>query len=79
MALSSATRGRVFALARAGYLPAALARLNGRGAPHWALVAGEAVGCLAIITGATSTTGQVIRLLVLGAVVMYSISMLSLF
>ncbi|GAB3639195.1 ethanolamine permease [Hymenobacter arcticus] len=67
---------QVFALARAGYLPAALARLNGRGAPHWALVAGGAVGCLAIATG---TTDQVIILSVLGAVVMYSISMLSLF
>lgn len=67
---------QVFALARAGYLPAALARVNGRGAPHWALVAGGAVGCLALLTG---TTDQVIILSVLGAVVMYALSLLSLF
>jgi len=67
---------QVFALARAGYLPAALARVNGRGAPHWALVAGGAVGGLALLTG---TTDQVIILSVLGAVVMYALSLLSLF
>lgn len=67
---------QVFVLARAGYLPAALARVNGRGAPHWALVAGGAVGCLALLTG---TTDQVIILSVLGAVVMYALSLLSLF
>ncbi|MGI4741742.1 MAG: ethanolamine permease [Janthinobacterium lividum] len=67
---------QVFALARAGYLPTPLARLNGRGAPHWALVAGGAVGCLALVTG---TTDQVIILSVLGAVVMYAVSLLSLF
>ncbi len=67
---------QVFALARAGYLPTPLARLNSRGAPHWALVAGGAVGCLALVTG---TTDQVIILSVLGAVVMYSLSLLSLF
>ncbi|MDO7885522.1 ethanolamine permease [Hymenobacter cheonanensis] len=67
---------QLFALARAGYLPAALARLNGRGAPHWALVAGAGVGGLAIITG---TTDQVITLAVLGAVVLYALSLLSLF
>ncbi len=67
---------QVFALARAGYLPTPLARVNGRGAPHWALVAGGAVGCLALLTG---TTDQVIILAVLGAVVMYAVSLLSLF
>ncbi|TDN38487.1 ethanolamine permease [Hymenobacter sp. UV11] len=67
---------QLFALARAGYLPTPLARVNGRGAPHWALVAGGAVGCVALLTG---TTDQVIILAVLGAVVMYAISLLSLF
>ena len=67
---------QVFALARGGYLPSVLARLNGRQAPHWALVAGGAVGCLALCTG---TTDQVIILSVLGAVVMYLMSLLSLF
>ena len=67
---------QVFALARAGYLPAFLARLNGRQTPHWALVAGGAVGVGALLTG---TTGQVITLSVLGALVMYVMSLLSLF
>ena len=67
---------QVFALARAGYLPAVLARLNGRQTPHWALVAGGAVGMLALLTG---TTAQVITLSVLGALVMYVVSLVSLF
>jgi len=67
---------QVFALARGGYLPAFLARLNGRQTPHWALVAGGTVGGLALLTG---TTDQVIILSVLGALVMYVMSLLSLF
>ncbi|WP_210517895.1 ethanolamine permease [Hymenobacter terricola] len=67
---------QVFALARGGYLPGFLARLNGRQTPHWALVAGGAVGVLALLTG---TTDQVIILSVLGALVMYIVSLLSLF
>jgi ethanolamine permease len=67
---------QVFALARGGYLPGFLARLNGRGAPHWALVAGGGVGLLALFTG---TTAQVIILSVLGALVMYIVSLVSLF
>ena len=67
---------QIFALARAGYLPSFLARLNGRQTPHWALVAGGAVGVLALLTG---TTAQVIILSVLGALVMYVVSLLSLF
>jgi ethanolamine permease len=67
---------QVFALARSGYLPGFLARLNGRGAPHWALVAGGAVGVAAVAYGRTD---QVIILSVLGALVMYGVSLLSLF
>ena len=67
---------QVFALARGGYLPGFLARLNGRQTPHWALVTGGAVGCLALLTG---TTDQVIIFSVLGALVMYVLSLLSLF
>ena len=67
---------QLFALARGGYLPGFLARLNGRQTPHWALVAGGAVGCAALCTG---TTDQVIILSVLGAVVMYTMSLFSLF
>jgi len=67
---------QIFALARSGYLPSSLAQLNGRQTPHWALVAGGVVGCLALLTG---TTDQVIILSVFGAVVMYLMSLLSLF
>jgi len=67
---------QLFALARAGYLPTALARLNGRGAPHGALVAGAAVGVAALLTGHTD---QLIVLAVLGALVMYAVSLVSLF
>ena len=67
---------QIFALARSGYLPGALARLNGRQTPHWALLSGGAVGGVALLTG---TTDQVIILSVLGAVVMYIVSLVSLF
>ncbi|MCB2377115.1 ethanolamine permease [Hymenobacter sp. BT635] len=68
---------QVFALARSGYLPGMLARVNSRfRTPHWALAAGGGVGAVALLTG---TTAQVITLSVLGAVVMYAISLLSLF
>ncbi|MCC9136913.1 ethanolamine permease [Pontibacter silvestris] len=68
---------QVYALARSGYLPAFLSKVNERfRTPHWALVAGGAVGCFALVTG---TTDQVIILSVLGAVVMYIMSLLSLF
>jgi ethanolamine permease len=67
---------QLFALARAGYLPGALARLNGRGAPQGALVAGAGVGVAALLTGHTD---QLIILAVLGALVMYAVSLVSLF
>lgn len=66
---------QVFALARAGYLPAALASLNQRGAPVGALAAGAGVGIIALLTG---TTDQVITLSVLGALLLYVLSMASL-
>jgi ethanolamine permease len=68
---------QVYALARSGYLPGFLARVNTRfRTPHWALAAGGGVGVLALTTG---TTNQVIILSVLGAVVMYLLSLMSLF
>ena len=68
---------QLFALARAGYLPRWLAAVHPRfQTPHWALAAGAGVGVLALLTG---TTDQVIVLSVLGAVVMYIVSMVSLF
>ncbi len=68
---------QIFALARAGYLPHFLSTVNPKfQTPHWALIAGGAAGCLALVTG---TTNQLIVLSVLGAVVMYIISLISLF
>ncbi|SNR28956.1 ethanolamine permease [Hymenobacter mucosus] len=68
---------QVFALARSGYLPGFLAQVNPRfRTPHWALAAGGLIGAGALLTG---TTAQVIILSVLGAVVMYGMSLLSLF
>ncbi|MBC7920071.1 MAG: ethanolamine permease [Ferruginibacter sp.] len=67
---------QVFALARSGYLPGFLSRVNRRRTPHWALIAGGLVGFVALLTGRTD---QVIILSVLGAVTMYVISMGSLF
>ncbi|MBL3656061.1 ethanolamine permease [Fulvivirga sediminis] len=68
---------QLFALARAGYLPSFLGKVNQKfRTPHWALVAGGVVGCLALLSG---TTDQVIIMSVLGALVMYVISMVSLF
>lgn len=68
---------QVFALAREGYLPSFLATVNKKfQTPHWALLAGGLVGCAALSLG---TTDQIIILAALGAVVMYILSMLSLF
>jgi ethanolamine permease len=67
---------QVYALARAGYLPKFLAQVNQRfQTPHWALIVGGLVGFIAIFSG---TTDQIIILSVLGGVVMYASSMLSL-
>lgn len=68
---------QIFALSRAGYLPSFLSQVNSKfQTPHWALIAGGVVGCLALSLG---TTDQIIILAALGAVVMYIISMVALF
>ena len=68
---------QLFALSRAGYLPGFMAQVNKKfRTPHWALIGGGVVGCVALLTG---TTDQVIIMSVLGAVLMYIISMISLF
>jgi len=68
---------QLFAMARSGYLPRGLAKVNHRfKTPHWSVVAGGLVSFIALLTG---TTSQVIILSVLGAVVMYLMSMVSLF
>jgi ethanolamine permease len=72
-----ASSRQVYAMARSGYLPGGLSKLNSRfKTPHWALIAGGAVSFLALFTG---TTSSIIILSVLGAIVMYMMSMISLF
>jgi ethanolamine permease len=68
---------QLFAMARSGFLPPVLAQVNKRfQTPHWALITGGAIGILALYSG---TTDKLIILSGLGAVVMYIISILSLF
>lgn len=68
---------QIFALARGGYLPNFLSAVNERfRTPHWALILGGIVGILTLFTG---TTDKIIILSALGAVILYMISMISLF
>jgi len=68
---------QLFAMARSGYLPVFLSAVNKKfNTPHWAIIIGGVVGCIAILTG---TTDQILVLSVLGAVLMYMMSMISLF
>ncbi|MBS1156104.1 MAG: amino acid permease-associated protein [Proteobacteria bacterium] len=77
---------QIFALARAGYLPPFLAAVHPRfKTPHRAILAGGIVGIAAIfsdelikISGMT-LTANIVTMSVFGAIVMYIISMLSLF
>ncbi|MCW0315090.1 putative amino acid permease YhdG [Pantoea ananatis] len=73
-----------FALAREGYLPPALAKLSRFNTPHRAILAGGVVGILAIFSDGISFQGMsltaaMITMSVFGAIVMYIMSMLSLF
>jgi ethanolamine permease len=74
-----------FALARAGFLPPALARLSRFQTPHRAILAGGIVGIAAIFSDGLinlqgmSLTAAMITMSVFGAIVMYIISMLALF
>lgn len=68
---------QIYALAREGYLPSFLASVNSRfQTPHWALISGGALGLIALLLGRTD---DVIILSVLGAMLMYITSMVSLF
>jgi ethanolamine permease len=68
---------QLFALARSGYLPSFMAALSPkRQAPHWSLIVGGLLGIIALYLGKTD---QLVILSVLGAVVMYILSMISLF
>lgn len=67
---------QIFALSRSGFLPKIFSTVNARfRTPHWALILGAVIGLISLFTG---TTLIVITISALGAVVMYSISMISL-
>jgi ethanolamine permease len=77
---------QIFALSRAGYLPEVLGRIHPRlGTPHVAILAGGAVGIAAIFSdeigtfGGQSLTANIVSMSVFGAIVMYVLSMASLF
>ena len=77
---------QIFALARAGYLPRGFAVLSPRfHTPHRALLAGGVVGVAAIFSdrwvrfGGQPLTASIVTLAVLGANVMYLVSMAALF
>jgi len=77
---------QIFALARAGYLPPCFATLSPRfDTPHRALLAGGVVGVVAICSdqwvsfGGQTLTASIVTLAVLGAIVMYLVSMAALF
>jgi len=72
-----ASSRQVFAMARSGYLPRFLSTLSHKfKTPHWALLAGGIISAIALYTG---TTGQIVIISVMGAVLMYMLSMISLF
>jgi len=72
-----ASSRQVFAMARSGYLPKPLAQVSHRfKTPHWAIIIGGVISFTALFTG---TTDQILILSVLGAIVMYLMSMASLF
>lgn len=77
---------QIFALARAGYMPTYFSAVHPKfKTPHRAIVAGGVVGVAAIFSdnlvtfGGQTLTANLITMAVFGAIVMYIISMLSLF
>ena len=72
-----ASSRQVFAMARSGYMPRFLAVINNKfKTPHWAIIAGGVISFIALYTG---TTNQIVVISVMGAVLMYMMSMISLF
>jgi len=72
-----ASSRQVFSMARSGYMPRFLSNVSNRfKTPHWAIIGGGVVSFIALYTG---TTGQVVVISVMGAVLMYVMSMVSLF
>lgn len=77
---------QIYALARAGFLPGSLGAVHARfKTPHRAIVAGSVVGLLAIFSdewlqfGGQTLTANIVTMSVFGAIVMYIVSMASLF
>ncbi|KUI99232.1 ethanolamine permease [Vibrio sp. MEBiC08052] len=74
-----------FALARAGYMPAGLAKLSAFKTPQRAIITGGVIGIIAIFSDGVinlqgmGLTAAMITMAVFGAIVMYIMSMLSLF
>lgn len=77
---------QIFALARAGYLPSFLGKVHSRfGTPYLAIISGGVIGIAAIYSdswisiGGQPLTANIVTMSVLGALVMYIVSMLALF
>jgi len=73
---------QIFALARAGFLPASLSQVHKQfKTPHWALLAGGVVGVVSVLFEliVPGVTASLITMSAMGAVLMYLISMASLF
>jgi ethanolamine permease len=77
---------QIFALSRAGFLPPALGKIHPtRHTPHIAILAGGVVGIAAIFSdelikiGGQTLTANIVTMSVFGAIVMYIMSMASLF
>ncbi|MEM7181331.1 MAG: ethanolamine permease [Spirochaetota bacterium] len=68
---------QIYAVAREGFLPEFLSKLSkSNGSPSAACIAGSLIGAIAILSGRTD---KLITLAAIGALVMYQISMISLF
>jgi ethanolamine permease len=77
---------QLYALARAGYLPRFLAQVHPtRRTPHWAILTGGVVGITAIysdqwiVIAGQPLTASIVTMSALGAIVMYLVSLASLF
>jgi ethanolamine permease len=77
---------QLYALGRAGFLPAGIAKLHPTlKTPYWAIITGGLIGIAAIfsdefiVVGGATLTANLITMSVFGAIVMYIMSMLSLF
>ena len=76
---------QIFALSRAGYMPKYFGEVNDKfKTPHRAIIAGAVVGVVAIMGDSFQFAGQtltanLITMAVIGAIVMYIVSMMSLF